>query len=90
MSVENASYRYGFVTLLYALLVDVMVRGIVRREGAWDLLAMVVLGSAVCTFYQARRKVLVRGTWTKALIVAGIAGILSAIIAVVLVATQGR
>ena len=64
VAVENASYRWAYLLLTYALLVDVVYRGIVRHEAAWDLLALVIVGGAVCTMYQARQKTLTHG-WLK-------------------------
>lgn len=64
VAVENAICRWGYILLTYALLIDVVYRGIVRQEAAWDLLALVIVGGAVCTIYQARQKTLPHG-WVK-------------------------
>jgi len=60
VAVENASYRWAYVLLSWALLVDVMYRSIVHHEAAWDLMALIIVGGAVCTVYQARQKTLSR------------------------------
>src|ERR1700693_3054496 len=52
VAVENASYRWAYLLLTYALLVDVIYRSLIRHEATWDLLALVVVGGAVCTVYQ--------------------------------------
>ena len=57
-TVENASYKWGYILLTYALFIDVMYRGAVRNEAAWDLLALVVVSSGISTVYQARQKTL--------------------------------
>ncbi|MFO0949785.1 MAG: hypothetical protein U0835_01265 [Isosphaeraceae bacterium] len=56
--VEDRGCRLGFNFVLYALLFDVMYRSLARNEGAWDLLAIVVLGGVVSTLYQWRNRVL--------------------------------
>ena len=84
VAVENASYRWAYLVLTYALLVDVMYRGLVRHEAAWDLLALVIVGGAICTVYQARQKILARGWAMKAVVGACVAGIIAAVVAAVL------
>jgi len=37
VAVENASYRWACTFVSFALLIDVMYRGAVRNEAAWDL-----------------------------------------------------
>ena len=81
VTVENASFRWGYLFVTYALLIDVMVRGWVRHEAAWDLLALVAGGGAICTVYQASRKILARGWVKMAVLAACIAGAIAAIIA---------
>ena len=81
VAVENASYRWAYLLLSYALLVDVACRSFLYKEAAWDLLALVVAGGAVTTAYQARHRVLARRwAWTTLLVV-GVAAAVAAIIA---------
>jgi hypothetical protein len=47
--VEDASYRFAYLFIAFALLLDVMYRSLVRQEASWDLLAIVVLAGAVST-----------------------------------------
>jgi hypothetical protein len=84
VAVENASYRWAYHLLTYALLVDVMYRSLIRHEATWDLLALVVVGGAVCTVYQARWKILAHGWVMKAVLVACIAGVIAAVLAMTL------
>jgi hypothetical protein len=79
--VEDASYRWAYSLLAYMLLADVMYRSMVHHEAAWDLMAMVILGGAVCTIYQAHQKVLAHGWVMKALLVACVAGVIAAVVA---------
>jgi hypothetical protein len=81
LAVENASYRWACSLLTFALLVDVMYRGLVRHEAAWDLMALVVVSGVVATVYQARQKILTRGWVMKVVLLACFAGIVGAIIA---------
>jgi hypothetical protein len=81
VAVENASYRWAYLLLAYALLVDVMYRGLVRHEAAWDLMALVIVGGIVCSVYQARQKILAHGWVMKVVLVACIAGVIAAIVA---------
>ncbi len=83
LAVENASYRLAYALLSYALLIDVMYRGLVRHEAAWDILALVIGGGAFLTIHQARQKIFARGWFIKATLVACVAAIIAAIVAVV-------
>ena len=78
---ENASYRWAYLILSFGLLVSTTYRAFVRHESAWDLIALVILGGAVATFYQARRRVLSR-RWAVA---SAAAALVALVIAVVLV-----
>ena len=84
VAVENASYRWAYLVLTYALLVDLMYRGLFRNDAAWDLMALVIGGGAFCTVYQARQKILAHGWVMKAVLGACVAGIIAAVIAAVL------
>lgn len=84
VAVENASYRWAYSLLCYALLMDVIYRSLVRHEAAWDLLALVIVGGVVCTVYQARQKTLVHGWVMKAVLVACVAGVIAAVLAMAL------
>jgi hypothetical protein len=80
VAVENASYRWAYLLLTYALLMDVVYRSLDRHEAAWDLMALVILGGAVCTVFQARQKILAHGWVMKVVLAACIAGVLAAIL----------
>jgi hypothetical protein len=84
VAVENASYRWAYAVISYALLVDVMYRSLLRHEAAWDLLALVIGGGAICGMYQARQKSLTHNWVMKALLVACVAGVLAFILALAL------
>lgn len=60
IATENVSYALGykFVTLL--LLADIMYRGWIMAESAWDLMALVAGSGLLVTLYQARSRMLTR------------------------------
>jgi hypothetical protein len=84
VAVENASYRWAYFVLTHALLVDVMYRGLFRNDAAWDLMALVIGGGIFCSVYQARQKILTHGWVLKAVLVACIAGVIAAVLAMIL------
>jgi hypothetical protein len=84
VAVENASYRWAYLLLSYALLVDVVYRSLVHREATWDLLALVILAGIVCTLYQAWQKILGHGWQMKAVLGVCIAGVIAGVLAMAL------
>jgi len=64
VAVENTGYKWAYILLIFALLIDVMYRSMVRHEAAWDLMALIIAGGAFSQIYRARRKALPRG-WVK-------------------------
>jgi hypothetical protein len=81
VAVENASYRWAYGLLAYALLVDVMCRALFRHEAAWDLMAFVVVGGVVASVYQARQRILTQGLVMKVVLAGCIAAVFAAILA---------
>jgi hypothetical protein len=81
VATENASYRWAYLVLSFGLLVSTAYRAFARHESSWDLLALVILGGAVATFYQGKRRVLSR-RWAVA---SAAAALLALVFAVVLV-----
>ena len=47
-------FRRAYLLLSFGLLASVAYRGFVRQESAWDLLALVLLGGLVTTWYRGR------------------------------------
>ena len=39
VAVENTGYKWAYILVSFALLIDVMYRGMVRQEAAWDNIA---------------------------------------------------
>ena len=84
VAVENASYRWAYGLLVYALLVDVMCRAWFRNEAAWDLMAMVVMGGVVASVYQARQRILTQGWVMKVVLVGCVTAVIAALVALTL------
>jgi hypothetical protein len=84
VAVENASYRWAYLVVTFALLVDVMYRSLARHEAAWDLMALVIVGGAICSVYQARQKTLGHRWVMKAVLTACMAGVIAAALAMAL------
>jgi hypothetical protein len=84
VAVENASYRWAYGLLTYALLVDVMCRAWFRHEAAWDLMALVIVAGIGTSVYQARQRILTRG-WVMKVVLAGcVAAVIAALLAMTL------
>ncbi len=83
VAVENASYRWAYLVVTYALLVDVMYRGLFRNDAAWDLMALVIGGGIFCLVYQARQKILAHGWVMKAVLGACVAGVIAAVLTMI-------
>lgn len=81
VAVENASYRWAYGLLTYALLVDVMWRSWFRNEAAWDLMALVIVAGIGTSVYQARQRILTRGWVMKVVLVCCVAAVIAALIA---------
>jgi hypothetical protein len=88
VAVENVSYKWAFAFLLFALLIDVMCRGLLRREAAWDLMALVIVSSGLSTIYQARQRIWGRGWGWTATLLTILGGVIGFIVAAVLALTK--
>lgn len=76
-AVENAGYRWSYLTLSFGLLALAAIRSFARGEQAWDLIALVLIGGAVNAAYQAMGRVLHR-RWLAMAAVTGLAATLVA------------
>jgi hypothetical protein len=56
-AVENAGYRWSYLTLSVGLLAAIAVRSFANKEQSWDLIALVILGGAVNAGYQGVHRV---------------------------------
>ena len=71
LTVENASYRWGYLFLAFGILLIVAYRGLVQQVASWDLLALVIVSGIVTSVYQGRYRVL-SGRWAAVLLGVGI------------------
>ena len=83
VAIENASYKWAYILLLFALFIDMLYRGMVRHENAWDLMALVFVSSALCTMYQVRQKTLAHGWWKAAVLITCVGAAIGAIVVIV-------
>jgi hypothetical protein len=90
VAVENASFRWGFTFLLFALLADVVYRGLFRHEAAWDLMGLVIVSSGLSSIYQARQRIWGRGWLWEMTLIGFVAAIVSAVIAAIVTMTTVR
>ena len=85
VAVENASYRWVCTFLTFALLIDVMYRALARDEAAWDLFALVILGGAISTAYQAHHKTLPRIWGNSATLIGCVLSVVVAAVAAIII-----
>ncbi len=83
-AVELASDRLAWLVVSYGLLVIIAYRAFAHGESSWDLFALILLGEAVSTGYQARHRVLGRRWAVVTLMTVVAAGVLAAVVAVLL------
>ena len=81
VAVENTSFKWACNFITFALLIDVMYRGLVRSEAAWDLMALACVPGIISTIYQAHQKTM--AGWAAVVMVCG-AVVVAAYIAAVL------
>jgi uncharacterized membrane protein YsdA (DUF1294 family) len=73
----------------FALLLDIVYRAVVRKEAAWDLFALLGVSGAISALHLARHKVLGQVVgWNLAIICVVAAGVLAAVLAVILAGTN--
>lgn len=57
-AVENASYRWGYLFVSFAVLLSVAYRAFALKQTSWDLFAIVILGGVVTAVYQRNQRIL--------------------------------
>ena len=82
--IENISYKFGYMFLTYAILLDVVYRGIRFNEAAWDLLALVIVGSFIATIYQYKKQILKKDSIKTAALIMVAAFIIAFIVAFII------
>jgi hypothetical protein len=81
VAVENAGYRWAYLTLSFGLLLIVAYRGFVLGQPSWELLALDVLGGLVGSVYQVAHNVITRSWFIALGLCMGLAAILAAVAA---------
>ncbi|HWQ72846.1 MAG TPA: hypothetical protein VN370_11050 [Desulfitobacteriaceae bacterium] len=79
--VENISYKFGYIFLAFALLLDVAYRSLILNEAPWDLLALIIISGLVMSIYQFQQKILGK-TWLKTFLYVFVIAVIFAIIMV--------
>lgn len=81
IAVENASYRWGYLFMTFALLVSVAYRAFALKQTSWDLLAIVVIGGLVTTAYQRNQRILTTRWARRTLFAMALAVVVAAVVA---------
>lgn len=84
IAVENASYRLAYTILSFGAMVIVAWRGFVLEQNLWDLLALVILTSALATAYQAVHRIFARRAIAATVVVAVMSGLIASALAFLL------
>jgi hypothetical protein len=88
VAVAHAANTWGLNFISFALLIDIMYRGVVFHEAAWDLFALLGASGAISTVYMARHKVLGQVLGWKVAIIGAVAAFVVAAIAAILAMTK--
>jgi hypothetical protein len=83
VAVENASYRWAYLTLSLGLLASVAYRAFALRESSWDLLSLVIFGGVVSVLYRGRHGALSGRSALAPLLALGVALLLGAALALI-------
>lgn len=81
--IENISYKYGYIFITFALLIDVAYRSFKLNEAPWDLLGIVIISGFVISIYQYKQTILGK-TWLKTFILTLIIAFVIAIVMVII------
>jgi hypothetical protein len=79
--VEHANDRLAFGFILFALLLDVIYRSLVRQEACWDLLAIVIVGGVGRILFEWK-KTLRRHSFKLLAVFLAVTGVVAALIAI--------
>ncbi|MDF2543388.1 MAG: hypothetical protein K0S47_3106 [Herbinix sp.] len=82
--IENVSFKFGYNLVTFALLFDVIYRGFIYDEAAWDLLGIIILSGFVMMLYQYKQKILDK-SWLKTVVVSSFMAFIVAILITVII-----
>ncbi len=57
-AVENASYRVGYVIMLFGTMLLFTVHAALFQQSNWDFFGLAIISSLAATVYQIRKKIL--------------------------------
>lgn len=57
-AVENASYRLGYLIMIFGTMILCAVRAVLFQQSNWDFFGLVIISSLAATVYQIRKKIL--------------------------------
>lgn len=77
--IENVSYKFGYNLITFALLLDVIYRGLILNEAAWDLLGIIIISGLVMTLYQYKQKILDKN-WIKTVVISSLIAFIVALL----------
>jgi hypothetical protein len=60
ITIENASYRWGYMVVTYGLLVIIILRAFLFNQTNWDLFALLFVSGLVTTVYQGVHQMFTR------------------------------
>ena len=78
---EHASYRLAYGFIIFALLLDVIYRSLVRQESPWDLLAIVIVGGVGSILYEWKKTLTGRSFKLLAVLMV-LTGVVAALVAI--------
>jgi hypothetical protein len=82
--IENVSFKFGYNLITFVLLFDVVCRGLIFNDAAWDLLGIIIISGLVMTLYQYKQKILDKN-WIKTVAISSlIAFIVALLIALII------
>ncbi len=56
-AVENASYRVGFIIMLFGTMILCAIHSALFQQSTWDFFGLAFLSAMVATVYQIRQKI---------------------------------
>lgn len=77
--IENVSYKFGYNLITFALFFDVIYRGLILNEAAWDLLGIIIISGLVMTLYQYKQKIL-DNNWIKTVVISSLIAFIVALL----------
>jgi hypothetical protein len=82
ISVENASYRWAYLFVTFALLVAVVYRDFFLGQSSWDLFAIIIASGVITTLFQAQQRVFTMRSARTAIVVVAIASVVALVLTV--------